>query len=97
MKFFRVLYFIFAVHSLVGSKRESERRSSMPIIRVDGPRVADVDKKRQFVKDVTNAATTLYGLPTQAIVVLLQENSPDNVGGGGQLIIDRHKSDEPST
>ncbi|MBN1670223.1 MAG: 4-oxalocrotonate tautomerase family protein [Kiritimatiellae bacterium] len=65
----------------------------MPVIRVDGPKVADVDKKRRFVKDVTDAASTLYGLSTQAIVVLLQENSPDNVGVGGQLVIDRRKPD----
>jgi 4-oxalocrotonate tautomerase len=69
----------------------------MPIIRVDGPKVADVDKKRLFVKEVTKAATTLYGLPAQTMVVLLQENSPDNVGVGGQLIIDLPKLDEPST
>ena len=61
----------------------------MPIIRVDGPKVTDVDKKRKFVQTVTDAASNLYELPKQAIVVLLQENSPDNVGVGGQLIVDR--------
>ena len=68
----------------------------MPIIRVDGPKVADVDKKRRFVKDVTDAAAVLYGLPTQTIVVLLQEYAPDNVGVGGRLIIDRQNADKPS-
>ena len=65
----------------------------MPVIRVDGPKVADIDRKRQFVKEVTTAASTLYGLPENIIVVLLQENSPDNVASGGQLICDLHKSD----
>ena len=69
----------------------------MPVIRVDGPKVADLDKKRQFVKNVTNAASTLYGLPAQIMIVLFQENTPDNVGVGGQLLIDRHKSGETST
>lgn len=69
----------------------------MPVIRIDGPKVTDVDKKRQFVKTVTNAASTLYGLPAQIIIVLFQENTPDNVGVGGQLLIDRHKSDETIT
>jgi 4-oxalocrotonate tautomerase len=63
----------------------------MPIIRVDGPKVTDIDKKRQFVKEVTTAASTLYGLPEHIIVVLLQENSPDNVASGGKLICDLHK------
>ena len=65
----------------------------MPIIRVDGPKVTDIDKKRKFVKEVTAAASTLYGLPENIIVVLLQENSPDNVASGGQLICDLHESD----
>jgi 4-oxalocrotonate tautomerase len=65
----------------------------MPIIRVDGPKVEDIDRKRQFVKEVTKAASTLYGLPESIIVVLLQENSPDNVASGGQLICDLHKAD----
>ena len=68
----------------------------MPIIRVDGPKVKELDKKREFVKSVTEAATTLYGMPEQAIVVLLQETSPDNVGVGGKLIIDRHTDEKPS-
>lgn len=67
----------------------------MPIIRVDGPQVKELEKKREFVKCVTEAATTLYGLPQQTIVVLLQENTPDNVGVGGKLIIDRHTDDPP--
>ncbi len=69
----------------------------MPIIRVDGPSVTDVDKKRLFVKEVTNAAVALYGLPAQTIVILLQENSQDNVSVGGELLIDRFKSSEPGS
>ncbi len=64
----------------------------MPVIRVDGPKVTDIDKKRRFVKEVTTAASTLFGLPENIIVVLLQENSPDNVASGGQLICDLHES-----
>ena len=65
----------------------------MPIIRIDGPKVTDIDKKRLFVKEVTTSAGKLYGLPESIIVVLLQENSPDNVASGGQLICDLHESD----
>lgn len=65
----------------------------MPIIRVDGPKVTDLNKKREFVQNVTAAAAALYGLPAQAIIVLLQENSPDNVGVGGQLLADRQAAD----
>ncbi len=61
----------------------------MPIITVHGPRVEEVEKKREFVGSVTEAATNLFGLPKQSIVVLLRETSRDNVGVGGELIIDR--------
>jgi 4-oxalocrotonate tautomerase len=61
----------------------------MPVIRVDGPKVTDLNKKREFVQSVTDAASALYGLPAQAIIILLQENAPDNVGVGGQLLVDR--------
>lgn len=55
----------------------------MPVIRINGPKVLDMDRKRQFVKDVTNAASVLYGLPAQKMIVLFRENTPDNVGLGG--------------
>ena len=40
---------------------------------------------------MTDAATKFYGVPKESIVVVIKENSPDNVGVGGQLIIDRKK------
>lgn len=62
----------------------------MPIITVDGPRVADVAKKREFVKKVTDAAADLFSdIPRDAIVVILKENVPENVAVGGELVCDR--------
>jgi len=61
----------------------------MPNITVDGPRIADLDKKRGLVKEITEAAAKAYGLPQQVMVVLIKENPPENVGVGGRLIVDR--------
>lgn len=61
----------------------------MPNITIDGPVIEDVEKKRNLVKEMTDAATKAYGLPQEAIVVVIKENSPENVGVGGKLIIDR--------
>lgn len=61
----------------------------MPIITLEGPSIADLDKKRQLVKSLTEAATRVYGLPAETIVVIIKENQPDNVGVGGVLITDR--------
>ena len=63
----------------------------MPSISIDGPVIRDLDKKRGLVKEITDAATKAYGLPRETIVVLIRENSPDNVGVGGQLIVDRQR------
>ncbi|HIJ65459.1 MAG TPA: 4-oxalocrotonate tautomerase [Candidatus Hydrogenedentes bacterium] len=61
----------------------------MPNITVEGPPVADLDKKRGLVSDLTDAAANAYGLPRDVMVVLIKENAPENVGVGGQLIVDR--------
>jgi len=61
----------------------------MPNITVEGPRLADIHKKRKLVDAITTAATEAYELPRQAIVVLLKENAPDNVAVGGELLVDR--------
>ncbi len=63
----------------------------MPNITVDGPAIRDLDVKRKLVKDITDAAETAYGLRRETFVVIIKENSPENVGVGGELIIDRHK------
>ena len=63
----------------------------MPTLYVEGPRIADLDKKRELVKGMTDAAVKAYGLPAEAMVVLIRENPPENVGLGGQLLVDRQK------
>ena len=61
----------------------------MPNISIEGPVIENVDKKRILVQELTDAATKAYGLPQETIVVLIKENSPENVGVAGKLIIDR--------
>ena len=61
----------------------------MPIINIEGPVIKELDKKRELVKEITEAATKAYGLPEEAIIILIKENTKENVSVGGQLIIDR--------
>lgn len=61
----------------------------MPNIVFEGPRIADIEKKRELVKIVTDAAVRAYGLPRQTVVILIKENPPDNVAIGGELLADR--------
>jgi 4-oxalocrotonate tautomerase len=61
----------------------------MPVINIDGPAIKDIEKKRTLVKELTDAAVKAYGLPRGSIIVLVKENSPENVGVGGELVSDR--------
>lgn len=61
----------------------------MPIISVEGPKIADIETKRKFVAELTDSASRAFGMPREAMIVLLRENSPENVSVGGCLICDR--------
>jgi 4-oxalocrotonate tautomerase len=63
----------------------------MPNITIEGPPIKELDKKRALVREVTDAAKKCYGLPKQVIVVVIKENTPDNVSVGGELIVDRRE------
>jgi 4-oxalocrotonate tautomerase len=60
----------------------------MPIITLEGPKIADLDTRRKFVRELTDAAVRAYGLPQEKIVVILHENSREQVGVGGELLVD---------
>lgn len=61
----------------------------MPIIQVDGPPLP-VDAKRDLAKRLTDIAMDIYKIPH--IIVLIRENSPENVASNGALILDSEKS-----
>ena len=66
----------------------------MPDISIEGPIIKDIDKKKILVREMTDAAVKAYGLPRETIVVLIKENPPENVGVGGQLLIDRRRAEK---
>jgi len=63
----------------------------LPTITIEGPKIEDLDKKRVLVKELTAAASKAYGIAEQAMVVLIKENAPENVGLGGELLADRRR------
>ena len=64
----------------------------MPSANIEGPKIADVEKKRVLVRDITDALEKAYNLPRKVYVVLIKENPPENVGVGGELVIDKRKT-----
>jgi len=61
----------------------------MPSALIDGPKIDSLDVKRVLIKEITDALEKAYGLPRSIYVVLIKENSPENVGVGGELILDK--------
>jgi len=61
----------------------------MPFIQVDGPKIQNIERKRQLVAKLSDAAVEVYGLSKEHIIVLIREIAPDNVGIGGQLLADK--------
>ena len=61
----------------------------MPTATLEGPPIEDIEVKRNLVKEITDALEKAYKLPRQVYTILIKENSPNNVGVGGKLIIDR--------
>ena len=64
----------------------------MPSATIEGPKIEDVEIKRVLVKEITDALEKAYRLPRQVYIVLIKENPPENVGSGGQLILDKKKT-----
>lgn len=66
----------------------------MPSAVIEGPRIEEVETKRVLVKEITDALEKAYNLPRPVYVVLIKENQPENVGVGGELILDRRSKKE---
>jgi len=64
----------------------------MPTIFFYGPKL-DKEKSSEMVRDFTETASRVTGIPRESFVVYLRESAHDNVGVGGQLLEDKHKDD----
>lgn len=61
----------------------------MPVLTLEGPPIADLSIRRELVAELTRAAAKAYSMPPEKIVILLHENTPEQVAVGGVLISDR--------
>ncbi len=57
----------------------------MPVITIDGPKMTTA-QKRKIVENISTSLTEILEIPKNAITVLLNELSPENVGFNGKLI-----------
>ena len=69
----------------------------MPVITIEGPRIADLAAKRKLARDLTEAASKAFALPKETILIILHETTPECVATGGELICDREGAEEQAS
>jgi 4-oxalocrotonate tautomerase len=62
----------------------------MPVITIDGPKLTK-EQKAELVKEFSEAASRIMGLPVEAIITIIREVESENVGVGNCLLCDRVK------
>lgn len=61
----------------------------MPVITIAGNPNISIEDKREMVKKVSETVAEAYGLPIEAITVLVQAYEKDDIGVAGALLSDR--------
>ena len=57
----------------------------MPVITMESAKL-NMEQKQTLVKEFTETAASVTGIPEADFYVFIRENDPDNVGIGGQLL-----------
>jgi 4-oxalocrotonate tautomerase len=57
----------------------------MPVIIVNARKI-DIDKKREYVKKLTELTSVTYNLPESAVTVLIKEIEAENIAVSGKLL-----------
>jgi len=60
----------------------------VPVITLETAKLSK-EQKSQLVKEFTESASKITGIPKQAFNVILKENELDNIGVGGKLLSDK--------
>ncbi len=64
----------------------------MPVITVEGPKLSK-EQKAELVKSFSQTASKVMGLPVDAMVVIIRETDPENVGVGDCLLCDLRRTE----
>jgi len=58
----------------------------MPVVTVDGPVNATKEQKKEIIEKVSKIVADIYGMPVEAITVIIRGTHPDDVGVGGKQL-----------
>jgi len=65
----------------------------MPLIIFEGPRM-EQQKKRELVRSLAEAASRVTGIRKEVFTTVIHENPPENVGVGGELLLDKWEREQ---
>lgn len=60
----------------------------MPFVSVEALEGKTLQQKRDLVKAITDAVSSIYGVPRESVRVVLRFNSKEDIGYGGTLFLD---------
>ena len=63
----------------------------VPNITIYGPKIENIENKRILIQEITDSIEKAYKIPKEHIIVVIKENSPENVGVAGKLISDMRR------
>ncbi|MDP2936763.1 MAG: 2-hydroxymuconate tautomerase [Dehalococcoidia bacterium] len=61
----------------------------MPLVTVEALEGRSVQQKRDLVKAITDAVVNVYGVPRDAVRVVLRNNAKEDIAWGGILFCDK--------
>ena len=60
----------------------------MPVIVFEGPKMK-TSQKAELVRSLTETASKITQIRTEAFTIIIKENERENIGVGGQLLSER--------
>jgi 4-oxalocrotonate tautomerase len=58
----------------------------MPLITVEASKKLSKETKKQLINDASKVVAEEFGVPVQAITMIIYENKPENIGVGGKPV-----------
>ncbi len=58
----------------------------MPLITVEASKSLSKEEKQKMIENASQIVADAFGLPVQAITMIIYENKPENIGVGGKPV-----------
>ncbi|MBR0471679.1 MAG: tautomerase family protein [Methanosphaera sp.] len=58
----------------------------MPLITVEASKKLSKETKKTMIEDASKVVAEEFGVPIQAITMMIYENTPENIGVGGKPV-----------